>query len=93
MRKVMMYSTDTCPFCKQAKRLLADKGVEVMEIKINAAPGKLKEMIDMTGRRSVPQIFIGDTHVGGYDDLSALERAGQLDAMLASGQDAAIHNM
>lgn len=71
MQKVIMYSTDICPFCVQAKRLLAEKGVEVMEIKVDAEPGKLKEMMGVTGRRSVPQIFIGGTHVGGYDDLSA----------------------
>lgn len=85
MQEVIKYSTDTCPFCVQAKRLLADKGVEAKEIKVDAEPGKLQEMMDMTGRRSEPQIFIGGTHVGGYDDQSALARAGQLDALLASG--------
>jgi glutaredoxin 3 len=85
MQEVIMYSTNTCPYCVQAKRLLADKGIEAREIKVDAEPGKLKEMIEITGRRSVPQIFIGETHVGGYDDLSALARTGQLDALLASG--------
>lgn len=78
-----MYTTGTCPYCEQAKRLLAAKGVRANEIRVDAVPGKLKAMIDLTGRRSVPQIFIGDTHVGGYDDLSALARSGQLDVLLA----------
>jgi glutaredoxin 3 len=84
MQQVTMYTTDSCPYCVQAKRLLAGKGIETQEIKVDAEPGRLGEMIALTGRRSVPQIFIGKTHVGGYDDLSALARAGRLDALLAS---------
>jgi glutaredoxin 3 len=85
MQEVTIYTTNTCPYCVQAKRLLADKGVGAKEIRVDAEPGKLKEMIEITGRRSVPQIFIGKTHVGGYDDLSALAQAGQLDVLLVSG--------
>jgi glutaredoxin 3 len=84
MQEVTMYTTDTCPYCVQAKRLLADKGVRAKEINIDADPARLAEMIGITRRRSVPQIFIGATHVGGYDDLSALARAGKLDALLAT---------
>lgn len=78
-----MYTTGTCPYCDQAKRLFAAKGIEANEIRVDTEPGKLKAMIDLTGRRSVPQVFIGDTHVGGYDDLGALARSGQLDVLLA----------
>lgn len=84
MPEVTMYTTATCPYCDLAKRLLAGKGIQANEIKVDAAPDKLRTMIDLTGRRSVPQIFIGATHVGGYDDLSALARSGQLDKLLAS---------
>lgn len=84
MPEVTMYTTATCPYCDLAKRLLAGKGIQANEIKVDAAPDQLRTMIDLTGRRSVPQIFIGATHVGGYDDLSALARSGQLDKLLAS---------
>ncbi|NNG21641.1 glutaredoxin 3 [Telluria aromaticivorans] len=84
MQEVTMYSTHTCPYCVQARRLLAEKGVVAKEIHVDEEPGKLREMIDITGRRTVPQIFIGATHVGGYDDLSALARAGKLDPLLAA---------
>ena len=79
---VLMYSTSWCPYCERARRLLAAKGAAFEEIDIEAAPGKRAEMIQRSGRRSVPQIFIGDHHVGGSDDLAALEAAGKLDPLL-----------
>jgi len=79
-----MYSTTVCPYCVAAERLLKQRGVEQIEkILIDREPGKREEMMTRTNRRTVPQIFIGDTHVGGSDDLAALEREGKLDALLA----------
>ena len=84
MNKVVMYSTQVCPYCQLAERLLKDRGVAHIEkILIDREPGKRDEMMSRTGRRTVPQVFIGTTHVGGYDDLSALDRAGGLTSMLA----------
>jgi glutaredoxin 3 len=80
--KVIMYSTAICPYCVMAQRLLTSKGVAVETIRVDLNPEQRTEMMQRTGRRSVPQIYIGDTHVGGYDDLSALDRAGKLDPML-----------
>ncbi len=77
-----MYTTRVCPFCVMAKRLLSNKGVVVEEIRIDESPVQRDEMMRITGRRTVPQIFIGETHVGGCDDLQALERAGKLDPLL-----------
>jgi glutaredoxin 3 len=86
MNAVTMYSTAVCPYCLQAERLLASKGVTaITKIRVDADPAKRDEMIARTGRRTVPQIYIGDTHVGGYDDLAALERAGKLAPLLAGG--------
>ncbi|MGB6055926.1 MAG: glutaredoxin 3 [Burkholderiaceae bacterium] len=80
---VVMYSTAVCPYCQMAERLLKAKGVDAIEkIRIDLDPAQRAEMMQKTGRRTVPQIYIGDTHVGGFDDLSALERAGKLDALL-----------
>jgi glutaredoxin 3 len=80
---VLMYSSGTCPFCTMAERLLNAKGVDVIEkIRVDLEPQQRAEMMQKTGRRTVPQIYIGDTHVGGFDDLSALDRAGKLDALL-----------
>jgi glutaredoxin 3 len=85
MAKVRMYSTRVCPYCQMAERLLRSKGVaEIEKILIDADPAQREEMMQKTGRRTVPQIYIGDTHVGGYDDLSALDRAGGLDPLLAA---------
>ena len=85
MAKVRMYSTAVCPFCQMAERLLQAKGVtEIDKIRVDLDPAQLRDMMEKTGRRTVPQIYIGDTHVGGYDDLAALERAGQLDPLLAA---------
>lgn len=81
---VTMYATGVCPYCIQAERLLASKGVtEITKIRVDVDPGKRGEMMTRTGRRTVPQIYIGDQHVGGYDDLAALERAGKLAKLLA----------
>lgn len=81
--QVLMYCTAVCPYCVMAERLLKSKGVTVIEKVAVDRDAKLREqMMERTGRRSVPQIFIGDMHVGGYDDIAALEKAGQLDALL-----------
>ena len=80
---VMMYSTAVCPYCIQAERLLRAKGVqEIAKVRVDLDPARRMEMMDKTGRRTVPQIYIGATHVGGYDDLVALDRAGKLDPLL-----------
>lgn len=82
-----MYSTGTCPFCVMAERLLRARGVEDIEkIRVDTDPQQREEMMAKTGRRTVPQIFIGTTHVGGFDDLSALDRAGKLAALLAADE-------
>ena len=83
--KVTMYTTSWCPYCSRARSLLTRKGVQFDDIDVDAAPEKRVEMQSRSGRRSVPQIFIGDQHVGGCDDLHALEAAGKLDALLAGG--------
>ncbi len=80
-----MYTTGFCPYCKMAENLLRAKGVENIEkIRIDLEPKLRMEMMDKTGRRTVPQIYIGEKHVGGYDDLTQLEREGELSALLAS---------
>ncbi len=80
-----MYSTGVCPYCIQAERLLKAKGVaEIDKIRVDLLPEQRAEMMVKTGRRTVPQIYIGDTHIGGFDDLSALDRAGGLDSLLAA---------
>ena len=85
MAKVLMYSTGVCPYCIQAERLLKAKGVATIDkIRVDLLPEQRAEMMAKTGRRTVPQIYIGDTHVGGFDDLSALDRAGGLDSLLAA---------
>jgi glutaredoxin 3 len=83
MAKVVMYSTGVCPYCRMAERLLEARGVTGLEkIRVDLVPGKREEMVARTGRRTVPQIYIGDTHVGGFDDLAALDAAGGLDPLL-----------
>lgn len=78
-----MYSTAVCPYCIMAERLLKAKGVDTIEkIRVDLDPQQRTEMMQKTGRRTVPQIYIGDTHVGGFDDLSALDREGKLDPLL-----------
>ena len=85
MTKVLMYSTAVCPYCIQAERLLTAKGVTAIDkIRVDLQPEQRVAMMEKTGRRTVPQIYIGDTHVGGFDDLSALDRAGGLDTLLAA---------
>ena len=85
MAKVLMYSTGVCPFCVMAERLLRAKGVqEIEKIRVDLEPARRAEMVERTGRRTVPQIYVGERHVGGYDDLAALDRAGGLDPLLAS---------
>ncbi len=84
MAKVRMYTTAVCPFCQMAERLLQSKGAEIDKVRIDLDPAQRADMMEKTGRRTVPQIYIGDTHVGGYDDLAALDRAGKLDPLLAS---------
>jgi glutaredoxin 3 len=79
-----MYSTAWCGYCQRARGLLQRKGVQIREIKVDEEPGQRDEMINKSGgRRTVPQIFIGERHVGGYDDLAALDRAGELDKLLS----------
>jgi len=80
--KVVMYVTDWCPYCDRARSLLADKGVPVEEIDVDAVPGAREEMRARSGRDTVPQIFIGESHVGGSDDLQALDADGRLDPLL-----------
>ena len=79
-----MYTTAVCPYCMMAERLLTSKGVEIEKVRIDLQPERRAEMMEKTGRRTVPQIYIGETHVGGYDDLAALDRAGKLDPLLQS---------
>jgi glutaredoxin 3 len=83
MSAVKMYSTGACPYCQMAERLLVAKGVAAIEkIRVDLEPVKRAEMMERTGRRTVPQIYIGETHVGGYEELAALDRAGKLDELL-----------
>lgn len=78
-----MYSTHVCPYCRMAERLLAKKGIEPEKVLVDDNPGRREEMTRLTGRTSVPQIFVGPHHVGGYVELAELERDGKLDALLA----------
>lgn len=84
MPRVVMYSTRFCPYCTMAERLLKARGVEEIEkIQVDASSELREEMVKRTRRLTVPQIFIGDAHVGGFDDLSALDRQGRLESLLA----------
>ena len=82
MAKVLMYLTASCPYCQSADRLLQQKGVAVEKIRVDLEPARRAEMVQKSGRRTVPQIWIDGLHVGGCDDLYALERAGELDPLL-----------
>jgi len=84
MAKVLMYSTAVCPYCLRAEQLLSRKGVtQIEKIRVDLQPELRVEMIARTGRRTVPQIYINDEHIGGYDDLAALDRADKLTPLLA----------
>ncbi|MEW9897228.1 glutaredoxin 3 [Chitinivorax sp. PXF-14] len=84
MPEVTMYSTAVCPYCVAAERLLLSKGVkDIKKIRVDLEPALREEMMTKTGRRTVPQIYIGERHIGGFDDLSALDHAGGLDPLLA----------
>jgi glutaredoxin 3 len=85
MAKVVMYATGWCGYCARARELLESKQVEIEEIDVDARPELRAEMMTRSGRRTVPQIFIGETHVGGCDDLMALEESGGLDPLLKQG--------
>ena len=83
--KVVMYATGVCPFCLMAERLLRSRGVaEIEKVRVDLDLERRDEMVRRTGRRTVPQIYVGDRHVGGYDDLAALDRAGGLEPLLAT---------
>ncbi len=80
---VVMYSTGACPYCSMAERLLVAKGItDISKIRVDLDPAKRAEMMERTGRRTVPQIYVAGTHVGGYDELAALDRSGKLDELL-----------
>ena len=82
MPRVLMYCTSACPFCQAAERLLVEKGVTIEKVRVDLQPALRAEMMKRSGRRTVPQIWIGGRHIGGCDDLYALEHGGQLDALL-----------
>lgn len=85
MPHVKMYCTAVCPYCVMAEKLLNKKGViEIEKVRVDLDPKQREEMMQITGRRTVPQVFIGDRHIGGFDDLSALDAAGGLDPLLAA---------
>ena len=83
---VLMYATGTCPFCERARELLVLKQVRYQEIRVDKKPERREEMMKKSGRRTVPQIFIGDVAIGGCDDLYALESEGRLDGLLAGAK-------
>ena len=83
MPRILMYCTAVCPYCVRAEQLLKTKGVtEIEKIRVDLEPEQREAMMARTGRRTVPQIYIGETHIGGFDDLAALDRAGGLDPLL-----------
>lgn len=85
MANILMYTTAVCPYCMNAERLLISKGVtEINKVRIDLEPERREEMMEKTGRRTVPQIYIDDRHIGGFDDLRALDLAGGLDPLLAA---------
>lgn len=86
MQKIVIYATATCPFCRDAKKLLDRKKLKYNEIAVDKDPAQLAEMIKLSGRRSVPQIFINDKPIGGFSELSALDRSGKLDSLLAKNE-------
>ena len=82
MAQIQMYSKSWCPYCRMAKRLLAAKGQQWEEIDVEEQPERRREMVERSGRTTVPQIWIGDQHIGGFDDLSRLDASGELDRLL-----------
>lgn len=84
MANIIIYSSDHCPYCVQAKQFLTQKGLSYTEIRVDLDPTKKEEMIQLSGRRTVPQIFINNQHIGGCDDLMKLASSGQLDKLLAN---------
>jgi len=85
MARIVIYATGSCPYCVMAEKLLRAKGVaELEKVRVDLEPARRDEMMSRTGRRTVPQIYIGERHVGGYDDLAALDREGLLDPLLAA---------
>lgn len=85
MARVLLYATGACPFCVMAEKLLRAKGVaDIEKVRVDQDSARRDEMVERTGRRTVPQIFVGDRHVGGYDDLVELDREGELDPLLAA---------
>ncbi len=83
MPQVVVYSTRVCPYCRMAEKLLEKKGVTYDKVMVDENPARREEMERLSGRKTVPQIFIGNTHVGGFTDLAELDRAGKLDPLLA----------
>jgi glutaredoxin 3 len=83
VKKIQMYTTKWCPFCVMAKRLLATKGVDVEEVAVDTDPARRAEMMQRSGRRTVPQIFVGEQHLGGFEDIAELDHKGELDPLLA----------
>ncbi|MFC5569556.1 glutaredoxin 3 [Lysobacter yangpyeongensis] len=81
--RILIYSTAVCPYCVAAKNFLKSKGLEWTEIRVDTDPAEREKMVALTRRTSVPQIFVGDTHLGGYDDMMALHRAGGFEPLLA----------
>jgi len=91
MARVLMYCTATCPYCRSAERLLQRKGVpEIERVRVDLEPARRAEMIERSGRRTVPQIWIGARHVGGCDDLYELDQSGELDRLLAASPQASL---
>lgn len=87
MAQVLMYSTAVCPFCVRAEHLLQSKGVmDIEKVRVDLQPELRIAMMEKTGRRTVPQIYINDEHIGGFDELAALNHAGKLDALLAQSK-------
>lgn len=83
MTEILIYTSNHCPYCTMAKRLLDRKGARYTEINVESQPGLRQQLMEKTQRRTVPQIFIGERHIGGFDDLNALDRQQQLDPLLA----------
>lgn len=83
MASVLMYSTRVCPYCRMAEALLVRKGAQLRKVLVDEDPARRVEMVDRTGRKTVPQIYIGELHVGGYAELAELDHQGELDTLLA----------